>query len=87
MNTIVWIIVRYYSPKSYIHLTLKSVRQAILCAGDTTLDHADIVIDAIGSDRKSGFSGANSTHRCRDWDAITTFLIDNRAGNNTGVLV
>src|SRR4051812_25278592 len=72
---------------SIMLLTVHLVRQAILCAGDTTLDHADIVIDANGSDRLSGFSGSNSTHQCRDWDAIKSFLIDNRAGDNIGILI
>lgn len=87
MSTIVWIIVSHYYSAPDRHLTSNTVRQAILCAGDTTLDHADIMIDASGSDKKSGFSGTNSTHQCRDWDAIQAFLVENRAGNNTGILV
>jgi len=62
------------------------VRQGVMCAGDTTLDHAEIIIDENGSDHKSGFTGANATHQCRDWDAIRTFLIEHRAGNKTGIL-
>lgn len=58
----------------------------MLCAGDTTLDHADLVIDASGSDRKSGFTGTNATHQCRDWNAIKTFLVEAREGNKTGIL-
>lgn len=68
----------------YLLLTAGIVRQAILCAGDTTLDHAD-VLDASG--RPTGFTGANSAHQCRDWDAIKAFLIENRYGNRTGVLI
>jgi len=59
---------------------LDYIRQAILCAGDTTLDHAE------GSDRKSGFSGAGATHQCRDWEAIKAFAVEMREGNMTGIL-
>lgn len=65
---------------------LHIVRQAVLCSGDTTLDHADVVIDANGSDKKSGFTGTNATHQCRDWESIKTFLVDNRASDMTGIL-
>jgi len=65
---------------------LDYIRQAVLCAGDTTLDHAAIIKDADGSERRSDFTGANSTHQCRDWEAIKSFLIDRRSGDKTGIL-
>ncbi|KAG9239633.1 hypothetical protein BJ875DRAFT_85516 [Amylocarpus encephaloides] len=65
---------------------LDYIRQSILCAGDTTLDHADIEYNADGSEREYGFTGANATHRCRDWDAIRRVLIDKRFDNKTGIL-
>jgi hypothetical protein len=37
----------------------EEVRHAILCTEDTTLDHAEIVFDENGRDRKSGSIGAN----------------------------
>lgn len=61
------------------------VRQSILCAGDTTLDFAEIVREPDGTERRLGFSGANSTHVCRSWDAIKNFAIENRSSNKTRI--
>lgn len=67
-------------------LMLVTVRQSILCAGDTTLDYADdIVRDPDGTERRLGFTGANSTHICRSWDAIKAFAIENRSGDKIGI--
>ncbi|KAG4429570.1 hypothetical protein IFR05_014945 [Cadophora sp. M221] len=63
------------------------IRQAILCAGDTTLDYAEIVTGSDGVQRRLGFTGANSTHQCRDWDAIRAWAIENRSGDKAGILV
>jgi hypothetical protein len=62
------------------------VRQAILCAGDTTLDHAEIEYNPDGSERRYGFNGGNATHRCRNWGAIRRVLVDKRFDNKTGIL-
>jgi hypothetical protein len=62
------------------------VRQAVLCAGDTTLDYAGIVIGDDGSQRRLGFSGEGSTHQCRDWDAISSWAVKNRSGDKTGIV-
>ncbi|RFU30988.1 hypothetical protein B7463_g5374, partial [Scytalidium lignicola] len=51
------------------------VRQSILCAGDTTLDYANVP-DGTGR-ATGGFSGAGSKHQCRDWNIIRDFLIEN----------
>ncbi|KAF8852154.1 hypothetical protein BDZ45DRAFT_678557 [Acephala macrosclerotiorum] len=61
------------------------IRQSILCAGDTTLDFAEIFREPDGAGRRLGFSGANSTHICRSWDAIKHFAIENRSGDKTGI--
>ena len=62
------------------------VRQAILCAGDTTLDFADDILrTADGAIGRAGFTGANSTHQCRDWDAIRVFAVETRSGDKTGI--
>ncbi|KAH8884196.1 hypothetical protein GQ53DRAFT_846499 [Thozetella sp. PMI_491] len=67
---------------------LDYIRQAVLCAGDTTLDYADDqVIGQDGKVTRYGFTGANSTHMCRDWDAIKKFAEEHRSGDRTGVLV
>ncbi|TVY89605.1 Oxidase, partial [Lachnellula willkommii] len=65
---------------------LDYIRQGILCAGDTTLDHAEIEYNPDGSERKYGFTGADATHRCRDWEAITEVLVEKRLDNKTGIL-
>jgi len=65
---------------------LDYIRQAILCAGDTTLDHAEIEYNSDGTELKYGFTGANATHRCRDWDSIQEVLIGKRLDNKTGIL-
>lgn len=36
---------------------------------------------------KYGFTGANATHRCRDWDTIRESLVKNRLDNKTGILL
>ncbi|KAL5321891.1 hypothetical protein ACEPPN_009854 [Leptodophora sp. 'Broadleaf-Isolate-01'] len=63
------------------------IRQAIICAGDTTLDYAEIVTGSDGVERRLGFTGANSTHQCRDWDAIREWAVENRSGDKAGILV
>jgi len=65
---------------------LDYIRQAVLCAGDTTLDYAGIVIGDDGMERRLGFSGEGSSHQCRDWDAITAWAVKNRSGDKTGIL-
>jgi hypothetical protein len=57
----------------------------VLCAGDTTLDFAEATIGADGKEHRHGFSGAASTHQCRDWDAIKAFAIEHRSSNKTGI--
>ncbi|POS81183.1 hypothetical protein DHEL01_v200394 [Diaporthe helianthi] len=57
------------------------IRQSIMCSADTTLDFAELQPDG----RRKGFSGANSTHQCRDWDALTSWAVENRAGDKAGI--
>lgn len=57
------------------------IRQSIMCHGDTTLDFAELQPDGV----RRGFSGANSTHQCRDWDALTAWAVENRAGDKKGI--
>jgi len=61
------------------------IRQSIICAGDTTLDFAEIVRAADGTERRLGFTGSNSTHICRSWDAIKAFAVENRSGDKFGI--
>lgn len=57
------------------------IRQSIMCFGDTTLDFAEVQEDGV----RRGFSGANSTHQCRDWDALAAWAVENRAGDKKGI--
>jgi hypothetical protein len=63
------------------------IRQAVLCAGDTTLDYADDkIIAEDGTVMRYGFTGNNSVHQCRDWEAIKAFAVENRSGDKKGIL-
>lgn len=57
------------------------IRQSIMCSGDTTLDFAELHDDGT----RRGFSGAGSTHQCRDWDSIVDWAVENRAGDKKGI--
>lgn len=57
------------------------IRQSIMCSGDMTLDYAELQEDGT----RRGFSGANSTHQCRDWDAIVSWAEENREGDKKGI--
>lgn len=57
------------------------IRQSIMCSGDMTLDYAEVQEDGT----RKGFSGANSTHQCRDWDAIVNWAVENREGDKMGI--
>lgn len=64
------------------------IRQGIMCAADTTLDFAETAhVDAAdGTVSKSrGFTGDNSTHQCRDWDAMVDWAVENRAGDRKSI--
>lgn len=53
-----------------------------------TLDYADD--QSIGQDGRVvryGFTGANSTHHCKDWEAIKAFAEKHKSGDRTGILV
>lgn len=60
-----------------------------MCAADTTLDFAegDYVDPIDGTVRESrGFTGNNSTHQCRDWDAMVEWAVEHRAGNRSSIV-
>lgn len=52
-----------------------------MCAGDMTLDFAEAHADGT----RRGFTGANSTHTCRDWDRIVEWAVENREGDKMGI--
>ncbi|CZT05096.1 uncharacterized protein RAG0_11329 [Rhynchosporium agropyri] len=76
-----------YAGEGHEYHCIDYIRQAILCAGDTTLDYAAIVKGSDGVERRLGFTGANSTHQCRDWDAIRDWAIEHRSGDKAGILI
>jgi Mycotoxin biosynthesis protein UstYa len=49
-------------------------RQALVCAGDTTLEHAVVINETVIGDT----DGWGIEHRCRDWNAIFNFANNNR---------
>lgn len=51
------------------------LRQAVLCAADTTLDPLDKVDDGgnVGAD------GVGVVHQCRDWEKVYQYVIDNQS--------
>jgi hypothetical protein len=51
------------------------------------LDYADDkIIAEDGRVMRYGFTGSNSTHQCRSWDAIRAFAEGNRSGDKKGIL-
>jgi hypothetical protein len=50
------------------------LRQALMCAGDTTLEHAVVINETVIGDT----DGWGIEHRCRDWNAIFNFANNNR---------
>ncbi|KAK1766578.1 hypothetical protein QBC33DRAFT_611770 [Phialemonium atrogriseum] len=76
-----------YAGDGHEYHCLDYIRQAVMCAGDTTMDYADDrVFGQDGKVTRYGFTGANSTHQCRDWDAIKAFAEQHKSGNRTGIL-
>jgi aminoglycoside phosphotransferase family enzyme len=48
-----------------------------MCAGDLTLENANVV-DGV---RTSTFDGWGTTHKCRDWDTMYDFTYKHMAPN------
>jgi hypothetical protein len=88
MNSIVWTTVSFLSlndPTLRWGFTLMGslteiVRQVVLCAGDTTLDHSAT------TEGRSTFTGNEAKHQCRDWETIKNWMEKHGAGNKTGIL-
>ncbi|KAH8793583.1 hypothetical protein F5882DRAFT_59076 [Hyaloscypha sp. PMI_1271] len=76
----------WFAGNGHEYHCLDYLRQAVLCAGDTTLDYAGIVFGDDSNQRRLGFSGEGSTHQCRDWNAISSWAIKNRSGDKTGIV-
>lgn len=50
------------------------LRQAVLCASDTTLDPLDHADDG----KLTGADGLGTTHVCRDWTKVYDFVWENQ---------
>jgi hypothetical protein len=57
------------------------VRQAILCAGDTTLEAGETSYADDGALKKDVFGGAGTTHKCRSWPIIKEAIASRRPFN------
>lgn len=58
---------------SHTHHCLNLLRQAILCASDTTLDP----LDRTGENGMVGADGVGTVHVCRDWEKVYEFVHEN----------
>lgn len=56
------------------------LRQAVMCAGDMTLEPAFDV------DGTKGVNGWNVVHQCRDYERMTVFAEEHRYANSSGIL-
>lgn len=52
------------------------LRQAVLCASDTTLDPLDVI--KAGRKVATGADGVGTTHVCRDWTKVYDFVWKNQ---------
>lgn len=52
---------------------LSYLREAILCAADTTLETSRSVLNPSGN-ADNGASGMGITHKCRDWTQVRAYL-------------
>jgi hypothetical protein len=70
------------TPEDHINHCFDYLRQAIMCAGDTTLEKA-----IVGEDGqiKRDVEGWDVEHQCRDYNAIYAFATENHAHNETGI--
>lgn len=50
------------------------MRQAVLCASDTTLDP----LDTVDGGQLVGADGVGVVHECRDWEKVYEFVISNQ---------
>lgn len=63
------------------------IRQALLCYGDTTMEHAEKIDPNHPLANAQGwtFNGGGTTHQCADWEGIKRFLVDHRLNDQTTV--
>lgn len=59
----------------HIEHCLRYLRQIILCHADTTLEDAQSVM--VEGKLEYGANGVGMVHRCRDWTAVRSYLLNN----------
>lgn len=60
------------------------LRQALMCAGDMTLEGAILLSD--GKVSSAGVDGWGVIHQCRSWDQAVSWTLEHKAPNNhTGI--
>ncbi|PQE31421.1 Tat pathway signal sequence protein [Rutstroemia sp. NJR-2017a WRK4] len=64
---------------------LNYLRQAVLCAGDTTLEYGHKFWSNEKNETEWDFTGTGSVHQCRDWNTIEEFMLKHSASNQTGI--
>jgi hypothetical protein len=60
---------------------IRLVRQAILCAGDTTLEAGKASYADDGTLKEAVFDGTGTTHQCRSWPVIKEAMASRRPFN------
>ncbi|KAM3077069.1 hypothetical protein ACMFMG_003461 [Clarireedia jacksonii] len=64
---------------------LNYLRQAVLCAGDTTLEYGHKFWSNEKNETEWDFTGTGSVHQCRDWNTIEQFMLEHSASHQTGI--
>lgn len=67
-------ILRSAAVNTHTHHCLNLLRQAILCASDTTLD----AINDLAENDEPATNGLGTVHVCRDWQAVYDFVTENQ---------
>lgn len=66
-----------FAPESHVDHCFDYLRQAIMCAGDLSLEHS-VVPDEFG------FNGWGTAHQCADWDTMWDIAVKRRYEQSTG---
>ncbi|RYN24796.1 hypothetical protein AA0117_g7693 [Alternaria alternata] len=60
-----------FAPESHVNHCFDYLRQAVMCAGDLSLEHS-VVPDEFG------FNGWGTSHQCAGWDAMWDIAVQHR---------
>ncbi|EFQ91546.1 hypothetical protein PTT_11592 [Pyrenophora teres f. teres 0-1] len=60
-----------FAPESHVNHCFDYLRQAIMCAGDLSLEHSVVPSEF-------GFNGWGTSHKCADWSAMWDIAVDRR---------